>query len=205
MPQRPIMDAGPGINFFALHKERLLFGTLGALAIPETVENEIRRKSRQDRRFEAAERVLAKVPEHLLEVLSDDEEENLSRVVSRMANMPMKQRLRSGKDLGETMVVAHGVVAAESGDRALVLIDDGAGRDMAVAEQRRLVRLRAKGIDVGSLLLLSTVNVLEKAGGTEHIPDRGAMRDLYAKLRGLDDGLLPWEATRLGSLECWKT
>lgn len=60
MSQRPIMDAGPGINFFSLNKERLLFGVLGPLAIPEIVEKEIRRKARQDQRFAAAERVLVK-------------------------------------------------------------------------------------------------------------------------------------------------
>lgn len=42
MTPRPIMDAGPGLNFFASHSERQLFGTLGALCIPETVEQEIR-------------------------------------------------------------------------------------------------------------------------------------------------------------------
>jgi hypothetical protein len=31
MSQRPIMDAGPGINFLSVNKERLLFGTLGPL------------------------------------------------------------------------------------------------------------------------------------------------------------------------------
>ena len=45
MTGRPIMDAGPGINFFSIHKERLLFATLGALSIPETVREEIQRKS----------------------------------------------------------------------------------------------------------------------------------------------------------------
>lgn len=57
MSQRPIMDAGPGINFFSLNKERLLFGTIGPLAVPEVVEQEILRKASQDQRFAAAERV----------------------------------------------------------------------------------------------------------------------------------------------------
>ena len=31
MSHRPIMDAGPGLNFFSVNKEWLLFGTLGQL------------------------------------------------------------------------------------------------------------------------------------------------------------------------------
>lgn len=45
MSQRPIMDAGPGINFFSLNKERLLFSVLGALSVPEIVADEILRGS----------------------------------------------------------------------------------------------------------------------------------------------------------------
>jgi hypothetical protein len=30
---------------------------------------------------------------------------------------------------------------------------------------------------------------LERAAGTEQLPDRAAMRDTYKRLRGLDDGL----------------
>ncbi len=205
MSQRPIMDAGPGINFFALNKERLLFATLGALAIPETVDAEIRRKSVQDQRFEAAGRVLGKIPRHLLEILSDDETPELSQAVSRISNLPMKQRMRSGKDLGETMVVAHAAVTAENGGHIFVLIDDGAGRRMVASEQRRLERLRSNGRDVGSISLLSTLGVLERASGGEYLRERHTAHDLYIKLRGLDDGLPPWESTRLGSLDCWRT
>lgn len=35
---RPIIDAGPGLNFLSLNKERLLFSVLGPLSVPETVE-----------------------------------------------------------------------------------------------------------------------------------------------------------------------
>ncbi|HZP51786.1 hypothetical protein [Actinocrinis sp.] len=39
----------------------------------------------------------------------------------------MAPRLKQSKDLGEIMVVAHAVVAAEASTAATVLIDDGAG------------------------------------------------------------------------------
>ena len=47
MSSRPIMDAGPGLNFLSLNKERLLFSALGPLSVPEIVEREILRKAQQ--------------------------------------------------------------------------------------------------------------------------------------------------------------
>lgn len=151
MTRRPIMDAGPGINFFASNRERLLFATLGPLAIPEIVETEIRRKARQDQRFAAASRVLNKIPERLLEVLSDDVTHELAAAVGRIAEVPIEERMRSHKDLGETMVVAHAVVAAERGDNVVVLIDDRDGRQMASRQAARLNRLRTTASTTGSL------------------------------------------------------
>ena len=48
MSHRPIIDAGPGLNFLSINKERLLIGVLGPLCTPETVQNEVLRKARQD-------------------------------------------------------------------------------------------------------------------------------------------------------------
>jgi hypothetical protein len=45
MKRRPIIDAGPGLNFLSINKERLLIGVLGRLSAPETVQNEVLRKS----------------------------------------------------------------------------------------------------------------------------------------------------------------
>lgn len=203
MTPRPIMDAGPGINFFSLNKERLLFATVGPIAVPGIVHEEIGKKARRDHRFAAAERVLAKLPEKYLQVLSDDITDELSTVVSRLAGMPMEQRVRSPKDLGEMMVVAHAVVAAEAGATMRVLIDDGGGRKLAAGEAKRLDRLRDAGRSVGCLQLISTMTVLRNAAGKHELPDRQSMRDLYGRLRQLDDGLLPLEQTDLMTLRCW--
>lgn len=204
MSHRPIMDAGPGINFFSLNKERLLFSTLGPLSVPEAVATEIRRKARQDERFASAERVWGRLPERLMEVLSDDETEDLSSVVQRICGLPFAERMRSGKDLGETMVVAHAVVAAEAGRNVIVLIDDGDGSRMAAAEAQRLRRHGSPSKPAGSIGLVHTSTVLEAAAGGDHLPDKSAMRDLYTRLRALDDGLEPLEATGLMDLPCWK-
>ncbi|MPY78219.1 MAG: hypothetical protein GEV04_06930 [Actinophytocola sp.] len=167
MSRRPIMDAGPGINFLSDNKERLLFSTLGALSVPEAVETEILRKAGQDQRFAAAGRVCKKLPERLMEVLSDDVTHELSAAVQRISGLPL-------------------------GCRA------------AATEARRLQRLQADGKTVGSIGLIHTVTVLERAAGGEHLPDKNAMRDLYGRLRNLDDGLPPLDTTNLLNLPCWQ-
>lgn len=203
MSRRPIMDAGPGLTFLALNKERLLLDTLGPLAVPETVRDEILRKARRDRRFAAAERVWGRLPEHLMEVLSDDATDQLSAAVHSIAGMALSQRRQSPEDLGETLVVAHAVVVAESGADVIVLIDDGDGCATATKAARRLDRRRAAGHQVGRIKLIHTTTVLERAAGRVHIPDRAALRTLYGRMRGLDDGLPPLRQTGLLDLDCW--
>jgi len=51
---RPIIDAGPGLNFLSINKERLLIAVLGPFSAPETVQDEVFRKSAHDSRFRAA-------------------------------------------------------------------------------------------------------------------------------------------------------
>jgi hypothetical protein len=51
--------------------------------------------------------------------------------------------------------------------------------------------------------LANTLTVLARAAGTQHLPDRAAMRDTYQRLRELDDGLPPIEKTDLLSGTFW--
>jgi hypothetical protein len=110
---------------------------------------------------------------------------------------------RHPKDLGETMVIAHAVVAAEAGETVTVLIDDGPGTRTATSEINRLKRLHASGHAVGSIRLASTLTVLERAAGGQHIPDKPTMRTIYTRLRDLDDGLPPIEKTNLLAFARW--
>lgn len=127
----------------------------------------------------------------------------LAAVVHRITQQPMEERLKHPKDLGETMVIAHAVVAAESGETVTVLIDDGSGAQIATSEINRLGRLRTSDHVVGSIRLVSTLTVLERAAGEQHIPDKAAMHSIYERLRGLDDGLPPIEVTNLLSSAHW--
>jgi len=85
-----------------------------------------------------------------------------------------------------------------------VVIDDGDGRRIATAEKRRLERLTVQGRQVGSIGLIGTISVLAKAAGSAELPDRSAMRVLYGRMRALDDGLPPIDATQLLSSELWR-
>jgi hypothetical protein len=203
MSHRPIIDAGPSLNFLSINKERLLVGVLGPLSAPETVQAEVLRKSREDERFRAAATVWRKLAPRWIQILSDDETPELAAVVHRLTRQPMQERLKHPKDLGETMVIAHAVVAAEAGETVTVLIDDGPGARIATSEISRLQRLCSHGHAVGSIRLASTLTVLGRAAGGQHIPDKATMRDIYKRLRGLDDGLPPVETTNLLSSALW--
>ena len=203
MSVRPIIDAGPGLNFLSINKERLLIAVLGPFSAPETVQGEVLRKSQQDDRFRAAGTVWRKLTTRWIQILPDDATPELATVVQRVSGLPMDERRRQPKDLGETMVIAHAVVAAESGQSVTVLMDDGHGAAIATSEISRLRRLVSSGQPVGSITLASTLTILARAAGTEHLPDRAAMRDTYNRLRGFDDGLPPIENTDLLSPKFW--
>lgn len=204
MISRPIIDAGPALNFFSINKERLLLSVLGRISVPEAVEGEVLRKAASDGRFAAVAAVWAKLkPGDWLQVISDDVTPGLSAAVQRISGLPMAQRTAQAKDLGETMVVAHAVVAAEAGAAITVLIDDGRGAQVASRERERLIRLRAQGRPVGSILLANTPTILAKAAGSTYLPDKPTMRATYERLRTCDNGLPPIDKTTLLDLAVW--
>jgi hypothetical protein len=203
MSVRPIIDAGPGLNFLSINRERLLIAVLGPFSAPETVQDEVLHKSQQDDRFRAAATVWRKLTARWIQILPDDATPELAAVVQRVSGLPMDERRRRPKDLGETMVIAHAVVAAESGQPVTILMDDGLGATIATSEINRLRRLASSGHPVGSITLASTLTVLGRAAGTEHLTDRAAMRDTYNRLRRLDDGLPPIDNTDLLSPKFW--
>lgn len=161
------------------------------------------RKSRQDERFRNAEKVWRKLTPRWMETLPDDQTPELAAVIHRIGGLPMGERLRHSKDLGETVVIAHAVVAAEAGDTVTMLIDDGPGARIATSEINRLRRLRTGGHLVGTIRLISTLTVLERAAGKQYTRDKATMRATCLRLRDLDDGLPPIEATNLLSPALW--
>ncbi len=199
-----VIDAGPALNFFATNQQRLLFGVLGSVTAPSTVIDEVRAKSASDARFCRAAAVLSKLPEKRLRILPDDETPKLAAAVRRICDTPMAVRLTTAENLGETMVVAHAVVAAEKGTDVFVLIDDGGGAHMATVASRRIDRLCQQGKPFGSIRLISTCAVLEKAAAAGLVTNRADMRARYERMRNCDDGLVPIDQTQLLAKANWR-
>lgn len=139
-----------------------------------------------------------------MEILPDNPTPELAAVVQRVTRLPMEQRLKDSKNLGELMVIAHAVVIAESGEAVRILIDDGDGAKLAMSEIRRLKRLRAGGRHVADITLVNTRTVLMRAAGTEYIPNRETMRRIYQQMRCLDDGLPAIGQAELLSADLWR-
>ncbi|MFI7001292.1 hypothetical protein [Nocardia sp. NPDC050175] len=180
-----------------------MISVLGPISTPETVENEVLRKSRTDHRFHRVGLVWSKLTPKWIQVLSDDWTQELEAVCNRLTQMSWSERQKQAKDLGELLVVAHAVAAAEQGHHVTVVIDDRSGAKMATAESLRLNRLRAQRHPVGSIVLTNTASILERAAGSVHVPDRAAMKAIYRNLREYD-GLLPISETALLSSELWQ-
>lgn len=197
----PILDAGPGLNFFSVNRERLLFSVTGGLVAPQVVVDEMRRKAQRDARFDATAGIIAKIQgTRLFNVLSDDPTAELNRAVERIAGVPLGSGHLPMKNLGEVMVIAHAVVRAEAGQTVVVIIDDGDGRHRARLEQARLMRMQMNGVACGRIELLSTVDILRRAFELQVVNDKAELRELYQRMRGLDDGLEPFENTVLNAL-----
>ncbi|MCP2290510.1 hypothetical protein [Nocardia amikacinitolerans] len=200
---RPVIDAGPALNFLAINQARLLLSVLGQISTPETVESEVLRKSGTDPRFEGVQLVWSKLTPRWIEVLCDDVTVELDAVCQRIGQTGLAERKKQAKDLGELLVVAHAVVAAEQGLDVTVVIDDQSGAAIAASEAQRLDRHRAQGRLVGRITLVNTLGILTGAAGGRYLPDRATMKKIYARLRECDDGLPPITQTKLLSAHVW--
>lgn len=83
--------------------QRNPIAVLGPLSAPETVRDEVLRKSRQDDRFRAAATVWRKLTDRWIQILPDDVTPELAAVVQRISGLPMAERMKHAKDLGEIM------------------------------------------------------------------------------------------------------
>jgi hypothetical protein len=98
---RPIIDAGPALNFLAINRERVLTGVVGRINTPETVGSKVLEKATRDPRFRTVSGVWAKMRPEWIELLSDNETPEVASVVGRLSQLPMAERKMTAKDLGE--------------------------------------------------------------------------------------------------------
>jgi predicted nucleic acid-binding protein len=94
----------------------------------------------------------------------------------------LEDALRDSKDLGEAVVVAHGVHFQDLGHEVLVAIDDQGGQ--ALAAER-------------DLEVITVEDVLMMAIEFGHFQTEGELKKAYEKLRGFGDGLPPYARTPL--------
>lgn len=205
-----IIDAGPCLTFLAANHERILIAALGrGILAPETVKNEVKRKSSVDpRRFSAAWSTWKKLEANgWLEVMSDDVTPALSNAfvsIQPQINDGLAQRMTNSKNLGEILVLSHAVRIATEGASVTVVIDEIDGRNLAIKQAQRLQRLKARGQPVGGIRLLGTHAILLKCARTPQIPDRSTMSEVYKKLRHYDDGLVSINQTELLHAKYWR-
>lgn len=207
MTSHVMIDAGPALNFCSINEQRLLIAVTGPLSAPQTVSDEVLRNATDpdDLRFRSSEKVWKTLKgSRWLTILADDPRNvALVEVLSRVGGRPADLRKRMAKDLGERMVIAHASVMVQSGLNVTVLVDDGGGQKLVEDEQSYLRRHPA-GRSFGNLYRLTTPDVLIRAIGTKHMPDRQRMRHVYSRLTPLDNGLTrPIERTDLLTHPNW--
>lgn len=201
-----IIDAGPVLDFLARRDwTYILYSALpaGSFIVPATVEQEVLRKARTDRRFATVTNQWTKLRNaDRVHVLSDEVTPELNVVVQDMCGLSMPTRLGRPKDLGETMAVAHAVVLAEQGQDVAIVIQEREGTRIALREQARLKRL---GLPQGSLTVWSVADVVAfaVAAGCAKIPDQGSLLEVWREMRGYDDALPDISQTGLLDPDLW--
>ena len=125
MSLHPIMDAGPGLNFLSLNKERLLFDTVGPLRVPEKLRKKffashvkiidsLQPKASGDDYLSDSFRYFPTTP------LTRTSAEQLDASAERRSNSASAfQRISEKSWSSHTPPVA-----AESGENVIILIDD---------------------------------------------------------------------------------
>lgn len=195
-----LLDAGPSLNFLAVRQENVLIQAAASanldLAVPARVEKEILGVC-QDTRFqrspaEATWRKLRSAGR--IDVLDDTlTTQPFIDAVTRISGQPAHDRVRTGKSLGEIMVLAHASVLAQQGHNVYVLIDESDGRARA---KREIAWLQASNAP-GKLTLWNTPQVLKHASGQNGwIKHDLTWQAVYQQMRQFDDGL-PDLGTRL--------
>lgn len=190
--QVSLMDAGPCITFCAVNREAVLYEVLSAkyaLFVPDVVDDEIRRKKGQ--RFQAVQGGWNKLVDngHVGVLDSSAGDKELENEVQRIAGMPLAVRMQQSKNLGELVAICHACVRIRRGENAVLLIDDGDGTLLAHQNQ---------------VATISTEKVLRWSILMGKIDNRGDLKALYARMREVDQALVPVENTSLLEKTLWK-
>ncbi|MFG2487116.1 hypothetical protein ACGFSI_30720 [Streptomyces virginiae] len=191
-----ILDAVICVHFAGANLHRILVDVLKkaelTLLVPQEVCDEVARKDRKYpglklrwTRLEQSQHVAVlpalearTAPTRVVEVFED------------VRGRQLEDALRDSRDLGEAVVVAHGVHYQDKGHEVLVAIDDQGGQALAAARD---------------LAVITVEDVLALAISFEHFRDEGELKKVYEKLRKFGDGLPPYATTSLSiSFKEWR-
>lgn len=133
-----VLDAVVCVHFAGANLNRVLTAALAfagwVILVPEEVCDEVRGKDRKypglEKRWAALERSSYITVLPRLE-LGRESDARVIGVFEELRQTEFEQAARQRKDLGECVVVAHGVHLREQGHDVTLLMDDGGGQTMA--------------------------------------------------------------------------
>ncbi len=190
-PPVGVLDAVCCVHFCGANKHSILLEILNLLdlriLVPAEVSDEVVSKDSKFpglalrwKKLIVSDRVTI-----LPRLLLDDPAQ--SSVVSRVAALrssPATAALRTRKDLGEFVVIAHAADMKERGRTVYVLLDDGAAQRMATAE----------GLDVIDMQQLLSFGHRQ---GIDALTTKAKLKAVYDALRKYGESLPPWNASRV--------
>ncbi len=190
-PPVGVLDAVCCVHFCGANKHSILLEILNLLdlriLIPAEVSDEVVGKDSKFpglalrwKKLIASNRVTI-----LPRLLLDDPAQ--SSVVSRVAALrssPATTALRTRKDLGEFVVIAHAADMKARGRTVYVLLDDGAAQRTATAEC----------LDVIDMQQLLTFGHRQ---GIDALATKANLKAVYDALRRYGESLPPWNASRV--------
>lgn len=191
-----ILDTGPIFKFLATHCTAELIAALGGntIHVPAAVEREILSTPERYPQFMPAIREWGDLRPNFKKVLDDHGSEHLDRHCLRVMRRPLDEVYAHPRDLGETMAVLHGLVAAEHGAEVVIACDDGAGKELIVRQQKfiNLMRVRGRCKGCGSIRHVDTLELLRWAIAADGgFTDKARFRAKYREMANLDSALPP--------------
>ncbi|MEU5344463.1 hypothetical protein AB0H18_27120 [Streptomyces sp. NPDC020766] len=183
-----ILDAVICVHFVGANLQRLLVDVLRkadlVLLVPQEVCDEVTHK---DRKYQGLKlRWTRFTNSDCVEVLpalqAQSAPDRVVEVFVEVRGRQLEDALRESKDLGEAVVVAHGVHYQDQGHEVLVAIDDQGGQ--ALAAER-------------DLQIITVEDVLGLAVEFGKFSAEGDLKKAYEKLRKFGDGLPSYGQTPL--------
>ena len=192
-----ILDRGPCLNLISINQVNLMHAALSVdfdkLFLLRKVANEISDKSGEGTKFARADPLFkGLVRSSMIEILESDahNDEALVRAIKLVSALPPTVLLtKRRKDLGEKMVVAHGLKLREAGFEVTLVIDDRDGQDLARRHEFKTI---------------GTIRILGLAA-FQGLVTLAEMKVIYERLRPsngaepMDDGLPHWTTSGLGN------